>query len=1715
VKIVYLLISLFIFGNVLLTASRVFAQEQYTKNTADLALRRDVKVDPATLGVSLEIPLGGYNGRAGNSLPITLRYSSKVWRINFSDMRETTPDNFTGYLLEPLYGQNSVSGWTTSLGVPEIENTLISQGERYGGNGKSGDCGNRSILQSSNPCYFIHRMQIRMSDGSSHELRENDSLYSTYQISGMLYSVDGSNLRFDTSTNTLFLPDGSRYVFESVSNIPKQKATHFIDRNGNKLAYNSSTRQWTDTLGRNIDIPLPVEPFRAEDQAGGVPDSPAVGEYTYAMPGLSGTTSNYKMRWSKLANALTDPSQPLQHRGNRKFSYGNAAIPQPNLFVSMSGGPKGPNYVCSSEDLFNPVVLREIELPTGEIYRLSYTIYGEIDKIIYPTGAYERFHYQQVPSLSYMKPVYAQGNRGVVERWISPTGNSNDEEYWQYGLGSVTSPDGTKTINSYHVAPSSQEPSFGFETAKIGKVYETKVQLTDGTLRRRNLFEWGSQGATAGGYSGATRNPFLVKQVEILFEPNNSQALAKTVTYQYDQYLNVISTTEDDFVVLDQTTAQTATIDQVQSGNALRTSEIDYLTDSAYLNQQLVSLPSATRLKDAAGNIVSKSEIKYDEVAYPVLTYSSITTGWLDPGITAKRGLVTTTKTWDNSANNGTGNWLVTHFQYDQFGNPRKTWSPVYEGQPAGNISEVRYEDAYSDQINRYSYALPTKKISVIPDPTGQHGSNQPFEASLVYNFNTGLPISSTDVNNQTTQMQYNDPLLRPTKVIAPNGQQTISQYGIPDSSGQLPTNQRFVKVRTQIDETKWKEGYSWFDGLGRTVKSQSIDSNGDVFVETEYDNMSRPKKTTNPYRTGETIYKTESFYDDLGRVTKIKTPDNAEVLTSYGLATTGGEIGTVVIVTDQALKQRRSITNGLGQLKRVDEPNDAGQLGTIDAPNQPTSYSYDTLNNLTTVSQGVQTRSFVYDSLSRLKSAMNPESGLIQYNYDNNGNLTSKMDARNITTSYVYDNLNRVKTRSYSDTTPAVTYTYDNLTNAKGKLIKVSSSVSTTEYPSFDILGRVLTHKQTTDGQTYNSSYVYNLSGALIEETYPSGRVVKNTLSNDGNLQQVQSKKTNDNFRNYANSFNYTAAGAVSSMRLGNGRWENTSFNSRLQPIQIGLGSSATSQNLLKLNFDYGGSDNNGNVKSQTITVPTSGANQGFVATQNYTYDSLNRLKSAVENINGNQTPSWKQTFTFDRYGNRRFDTANGNTTTLPVNCIVAVCNPTIDPATNKLIGYQFDSSGNTKVDANGQTFIYDAENKQVQVSNSNGIVGQYFYDGDGKRIKKVVPSTGETSIFIYDASGKMVAEYSTQVASQQDAKVSYLTSDHLGSPRINTDANGQVIARHDYQPFGEEIQRANYGADSTRQKFTSYERDNESDLDFAEARYHNYNLGRFNSPDPLYFQLSMAVDPQRFNLYGYARNNPLKWTDPNGERLYLRGDTAWLQRKILYEQAGGQEEFEKYFHIEDGQVLLNEGVDVSNVNSGVQLLLDLVNSSDNNLYYAGTDGAEAAALFQGSVDKNGKVTQVGKNRANEFTGNNDNRQGGTLLGTTGRSGQNQPANLANGDPVFFVLAINTESVQTQVGVSFGPSFSSTVGDGLVLAIASGDLQREGLNQQVRPVSIAIHESAENLEFANQRDAGNSMNYTSAHNLAIEREAVIRRELKITGGFAGGLIQPRVPKRK
>ncbi len=289
--------------------------------------------------------------------------------------------------------------------------------------------------------------------------------------------------------------------------------------------------------------------------------------------------------------------------------------------------------------------------------------------------------------------------------------------------------------------------------------------------------------------------------------------------------------------------------------------------------------------------------------------------------------------------------------------------------------------------------------------------------------------------------------------------------------------------------------------------------------------------------------------------------------------------------------------------------------------------------------------------------------------------------------------------------------------------------------------------------------------------------------------------------------------------------------------------------------------------MREQKITVPTVGATSGFTAIQTYTYDDLNRLGSATETISSTQT--WKQTFEYDRYGNRRFNTMGSNTTTMG-SCSAAVCNPTISTSTNRISqsGYSFDANGNLTVDGSGNQFSYDAENHQKEVKDSgNNLLGTYLYDGEGRRVKKVAGS--ETTIFVYDGGGQMVAEYSTVTATTP--QVSYLTQDHLNSPRVITNEIGAVTSRKDFSAFGEEStasQRSSnlgYQAPNIRKDYTGYEKDIESGLDFAQARYYNPVHGRYTSIDPLTASASIK-NPQTFNRYSYVLNSPYKFVDPLG---------------------------------------------------------------------------------------------------------------------------------------------------------------------------------------------------------------------------------------------------------
>jgi RHS repeat-associated protein len=116
---------------------------------------------------------------------------------------------------------------------------------------------------------------------------------------------------------------------------------------------------------------------------------------------------------------------------------------------------------------------------------------------------------------------------------------------------------------------------------------------------------------------------------------------------------------------------------------------------------------------------------------------------------------------------------------------------------------------------------------------------------------------------------------------------------------------------------------------------------------------------------------------------------------------------------------------------------------------------------------------------------------------------------------------------------------------------------------------------------------------------------------------------------------------------------------------------------------------------------------------------------------------------------------------------------------------------------------------------------------------------------------------------SAQSQETVIYYHTDAIGSVRMITDENGQVVARYDYLPFGEPWQLP---ANPDVRQFAGKERDAETGFNYFGARYYASGTGRFTTPDPITINDLRIVSPQRWNRYVYAVNNPLRYGDPDG---------------------------------------------------------------------------------------------------------------------------------------------------------------------------------------------------------------------------------------------------------
>jgi len=1370
---------------------------QYDDKALDLGMRSTVRVDPVTRGISFEIPLGSYAGRAGLNMPVTLSYTSKVWDVQFQGYASGPPPPFQGgfqpfTIVTSNYARHSFSGWTSTIGLPSVDFTPSNHVYDMNGFPKmSGNC--------TEPCYLLDRITVWMPDGSGHEMRATDQprLVNTVAPDNY-YAVDETRMRYQASTGTLFLADGSRYVIG---------AGQYIDRNGNKLTYSSGV--WTDTLGRQITNPLGVA---------------VGGDQNVSLPGVGGVPVNYVLKWRSLGDVLTTPA-PLRYIAESACPPGTGSY-SPNLF---STDYFTRTCIGNGGNVHNPLVLHQIVLPTGRTYTFTYNVYGEIDKVVLPTGGYEKYTYGQVGGVTTMSSVYAQATRGIFSRTISPSGLGNDEVQWSYtgGSGGVTivgpAPESKRTEISYWVDQNSNW-GYGTNTARAGRIYDERTYNAAGQMLRRKMTDWTMTGSNATGNPSGTlsanRHARPLREVEFLLDTGGN-ALAKTTTFTYDttyQFTVGVERTnvrEYDFASVDSTTAQTVAIGSlgtIPNGTLVRRTNTSYLTgNQSYRDRNLLALPTTVTVYNGADSLVSQTISNYDEAAYPLIIAGSPPyTGWTDPATTV-RGNVTTTQFWLNT----TGTYLQTHAQYDQFGSSRNNWDA------AQNLTQTDYSSTYV-------FAYPTQVTSADPDGGGPSAA---LIISTEYDLATGRTTATIDPNNQRTTFSYNDPLNRIKQVIQAATDpvaKTQATYTYDDVT-------RSVTVTTDLHSfnDNLLKHTKVFDGLGRVVEDRQYENLTDyITIKTEYDLLGRTYRISNPYRFGESVLWTTTEYDLFGRVTSVTTPDTAAIRTAYA--------GDRFLLTEQAGKQRVSRVDALGQVRDVWEIKSVdGSTEAVSFPNHPevtagyrTTYEYDTLGNIVKVTQGAQQRYFMFDSLKRLIRMRAPEQGTYAplnlsdpvtgnsawsagYQFDANGNLTQRTDARGVISTYTYDALNRNTTIDHSDTAsinPDVRRFYDGAINGKGRFwyfykggdISTGANVDHIAVDSYDAMGRPAVQRQlfklnSVWGPTYQTSRTYNPAGAVTSQTYPSGHVTTYSYDSAARLSGLQGNLGDGVSRSYATSFNYNPRNQVTQELFGTQTplYHKLQYNIRgqLWDVRVATGADINgSWNRGCLQFFYestlthgaSGPDNNGNVLKSSHYVPLDDqTNTWAIPHQLYTYDALNRLATVSDYFMSNTQAISQvalQSFTYDRWGNRTISPSSWGTG-------FNTRQFTVDATTNRL-GVPAGQSGTMTYDPAGNLITdtytgigartYDADSRMVTAADNVNQTSRYTYDADGNRVRVQVASSQERWN-IYGFDHELIAEYrASSPASAPEKEYGYRNGQLLisatGRQNVALAANGAV---------------------------------------------------------------------------------------------------------------------------------------------------------------------------------------------------------------------------------------------------------------------------------------------------------------------------------------------------
>lgn len=1314
-------------------------------------------------------------------------------------------------------------------------------------------------------------------DGSTHQFGTSYSVDMQFPAR----SLDASGMLLPDD-NTLILPNGTRFSYANSVTTTGMQPSSITDPNGNQIAINSSG--WTDTMGRLIP-----------------------GSGTPAQPGVTTTDLSTCPSGTVSARNWDVPSVAVANggaTGTRRFK-----LCYSNFTIATSFGPAGQGAIDYGPT--TNALLSAIMLPDGTMWTLSYDSYADVSRLGFPTGGSTSYQYGAGPFSC------SGGSRWVTQRTVDANDGTGPHT-WTYQYTqiapingyrafqtTVTSPDGNATVHTISV------PVAGAYCS----MYDTQAQYYQGPATGTPIKTIATQ------YTG-------VQNYDDLSVANNVVATQVTVTWSGGHTSKVVSSYDsgNSFTELDANGAPYTL--PVVLGSVLQKNDYDFsnaLTrstfnhykwqdDATYKNSNFLSLPVYSLVKNPASCELAKTSSAYDETYLGIAVQSSGVSMQhvAPPG--PVRGNYTSTSRW--LITNCTEQSSITSHTI-----PYDTGLPYQSYDPLNHMTQYTYDasfyGAYLTQTNM---------------PDTQNYSGGPVTHHIIsgsYDFNTGLLTRFTDENSQNFTYTYDD-MLRLKQGNHPDGGQTVFTYPDPNTV----TRQELV---TNTPSNVWDTFTAKFDGLGRTHQTQHSTPACTVLTDTTYDVVGRVATVSNPYcqgsshQTDPTYGVTTTSYDALSRIMQTQKQDGSISSASYN--------DNCMTNTDEVGKRRTSCADALGRISTVFE--DPSGL------NYETDYQYDLLNNLTRVDQKGsapgdstkwRTRLFTYDSLSRLITASNPETGTICYGswsgstclsgYDADGDLLTKTSpaanqpvgsTATTTSNFTYDTLNRVLTKvftgnGYTETTPTATYGYDvpccgvAQSNDIGRLAYATYGNTELVY-QYDAMGRP---KWIADcppsgiqrGFCYGMGASYNQIGGIATLTYPDGSTTI-TYTPDSTGRLVSAIDSAHGI-NYVTGTIYNPAGMVAGMRNGASIANTYQYNQRLQICRITASTTGLTPgdcvtqgntgNLMDLKYDFhigngtaGSGTDNGNV--WTITN-FKDANR----TQTFTYDVLNRLSSAQNtgtNCNvmtaNNKTEYWGNSYTYDAWGNLTNKTIT--------KCSAENLSAAPAAISNQLPGYTYDVAGNMTNDA-AHGYAYDAENRVTKIDTTTA---SYTYNALGHRVRKDVGSVA-TEYFYFGS--EIIAElnpstgaftnyayFNGQRVARRDSSgnVFYYLTNFTHSSSMVTDSAGTIKADSDYYPWGGELQIVN--SDPNHYKFTGKERDSESQLDYFGARFYSSALGRFLEADPIVITGARQSDPQTLNLFKYGRNNPLKFLDPAG----MADIDANLMRNVLNFTALNQPEVDK----------------------------------------------------------------------------------------------------------------------------------------------------------------------------------------------------------------------------